>query len=34
MHFVLNTEKTDPVWARYLNASKRSYTAPLQNTMD
>ena len=22
MHFLLNTEKTNPVWARYLNASK------------
>ena len=27
-------KKTDPVWARYLNASERSYLALLQNTMD
>ena len=35
MYFLLNTEKKlDPVWARYLNASERSYLALLQNTMD
>ena len=34
MYFLLNTEKTDPVWERYLNASERSYLALLQNTMD
>ena len=34
MYFLLNTEKTDPVWGRYLNASERSYLALLQNTMD
>ena len=34
MYFLLNTEKTYPVWERYLNASERSYLALLQNTMD
>ena len=34
MYFLLNTEKTDQVWERYLNASERSYLALLQNTMD
>ena len=34
MYFLLSTEKTDPVWERYLNASERSYLALLQNTMD
>ena len=34
MYFLLDTgKKTDPVWARYLNASERSYLALLQNTM-
>ena len=34
MYFLHNTQKTDPVWVRYLNASERSYLALLQNTMD
>ena len=34
MYFLLNTEKTDLVWERYLNASERCYLALLQNTMD
>ena len=35
MYFLLNTEKkTDPVWARYLNAFERSYQSLLQNTVD
>ena len=34
MYFLLNTEKTDPVWARYLNASEKSYLTLLQSTMD
>ena len=34
MYFLLNTEKADPVWARYFNASERSYLTLLQNTMD
>ena len=34
MYFLLSTEKTDSVWERYLNASKRSSLALLQNTMD
>ena len=27
IYFLLNTEKTDPVWARYLTASERTYLA-------
>ena len=34
MYFLLNTEKADPVWERYLNASERSHLALLQNAMD
>ena len=34
MYFLLNTEKADPVWAGYLNASERSYLAFLQITVD
>ena len=35
MYLLLHTEKKSvPVWGRYLNASKRSYLALLQNTMD
>ena len=34
MYFLLSTEKADSVWERYLNASKRSSLALLQNTMD
>ena len=35
MDFLLNTEKkTDPVWARYLNAAEMSYLALLQNILD
>ena len=34
MYFLLNTEKTDSVWARYLNGSESFYLALLQNTMD
>ena len=35
MYFLLNiVKKTNPVWARSLNASGRSYLALLQNTMD
>ena len=34
MYFLLNTEKkTDPVWARYLNASETYSLDLLQNTM-
>ena len=34
MYFLLNTEKKDPVWARHLNASGKSYLAFLKNAMD
>ena len=30
MYFLHNTQKTDPVWVRYLKASERSYLALLQ----
>ena len=34
MYFLLNTEKADPIWVRYVNASERSYFTLLQNNMN